>query len=1225
MASNINAPLSRDQIKIGYIDSILGFVDGITICDANAYAQKNPGTTFILTVNRSTIKFLNINQINKLNTQILTTDIDSCPGIQTYKECGPPKIQFFGGGGIAAAGNPIIGSDGAILGVDLVSGGYGYQFEPLVSVKDDCYYGSGGKLIAVLGNTVDEYEVFTDEEDFEEYEICVDTEESFGTVWGPNGEEIGPWNPNQYTNAYEDPIRKEIEKYQKFLLTENNPFFTTRKNKPFLITSSRGDTLSTKYDISNCPVRKPDGSSAWGSFIESYAISPVPPSDVPGSDFADVTFNFEYVVEFPFDGDYTFSGSSDNVGKLYVDGDLIANLGGFTGSPTTVLKSYKKGNHSVKLELLNKPITVNEVIKIFDTADWLSSSQTGRNANIIYEGPLLSSYAAGTLGPFLTPRFTSDEDYRANNMDKTWNLRWKNVNFPANGVYELKAEADDYVIVKVDGKEVGKAKVFDGVKTFTFEMTQGNKTIDMEIYNIPGNSTSTFKTNPVVFNATIMRKNVSGITTTVTASWNQNPMAIALAIQSPPPPVPKEPLPVQEGPCPPSPIWTTRFPGSAQLWNPVIFTRRNSWSKFTNRYAISPVPPLDTPGSDNAGTTYINTWNLEIPYDGFYGFKGTADNKGAIFIDGEKVTDLDGFKTENPKLIKKFVRKGNREIKVEVYNQPVTVTATTNINQKVFSTKDWLFKPSPPLVPNQKPFKVTAAYTGVKNVPTNFKAGIYKISANYRQELRPSGIAIEIKNKLTGNVVFNTLQNISNSNVKLLPISSAEFTVEEFTLNSEESQEFLLKSGVFPENVRDRSNTNIEWSNIYIGEDGDYEITASADDQITFEISIVSGLNSNNSSAVINQSPAAVGVVYEGPTPIANYRGDFISPVLQDVNATPNEEVQGKRWIFRWSSVNFPVDGQYFLESEADDELIVKIDGVTVGTSRVFEGRKKTVFNVTKGLKVVELQLSNIRIPNTGFQQNPVVGFAEITTPISLTSSSISAKPWTQNPMGVSAVIIPPPCRRKRSGRGVVVDVIVEDPGNGYLSPAPDPNNYPVILRLKEVIVKNSGINYNCGVDQITITPNNGVELDYTCDSFGRINSVNVINKGTGFTSYPLITMPSDTGVNVEFAPIFEIVRDPIEAPADQIIQVTDLVGLKQTGYIEGRAYYGAVFYKDGIKFAGYYETPGRQVQVYDTLQESIEGRVTTPASAIPRVGTDVSSNNPQLNIPGTPNTISET
>jgi hypothetical protein len=528
-------------------------------------------------------------------------------------------------------------------------------------------------------------------------------------------------------------------------------------------------------------------------------------------------------------------------------------------------------------------------------------------------------------------------------------------------------------------------------------------------------------------------------------------------------------------------------------------------------------------------------------------------------------------------------------------------------------------------IPPQNPLKIETAYDGVRNLPYNFKAGIYKIYVEYKQDVGPTGLAIEIKNKANGRVVFNSLQSINGANIKLIPVSSGEIDLEEFAKNSQESKDFLKRSGVFPENVKDNSITNIEWSNVQLSEEGDYEVSITVDDAIKFEMSFVKLLPAPVVYEDIRQSATAANVVYEGPTAIVNYRDDFISPALQNVNATPNEEIQGKSWLFRWSSVNFPVDGQYTLESQADDELIIKIDGIIVGRSTVFEGRKKTTFTATKGFKVVELQLSNISIPGTGFQQNPVVGFAEITTVIPLSSTSVSAKSWTQNPMGVSAVMIPPPCRRKRSGKGVVVDVIVEDPGNGYLTPAPDANNYPVIIRLKEVVVKNSGINYNCGVDQIVVTPNNGVELDYSCDSFGRINSITVLNKGSGFTAYPSITMPSDTGVNVEFSPIFEIVRDPIEAPADQIIQVTDLVGLKQTGYIEGRAYYGAVFYKDGRKFAGYYETPGKQVQVFDTLQESIEGRITTTQSAIPRVGTDVASNNPQLNIPGTPDTISET
>ena len=84
------------------------------------------------------------------------------------------------------------------------------------------------------------------------------------------------------------------------------------------------------------------------------------------------------------------------------------------------------------------------------------------------------------------------------------------------------------------------------------------------------------------------------------------------------------------------------------------------------------------------------------------------------------------------------------------------------------------------------------------------------------------------------------------------------------------------------------------------------------------------------------------------------------------------------------------------------------------------------------------------------------------------------------------------------------------------------------------------------------------------------------------------------------------------------------MVGLKQTGYYEGRPYYGAVFYKEGVRYAGMYETPGPLIQIYDTLQESIDAEVTTPPSAIQRQGTDISSNDPRLNIPGTPDSLTD-
>ena len=41
---------------------------------------------------------------------------------------------------------------------------------------------------------------------------------------------------------------------------------------------------------------------------------------------------------------------------------------------------------------------------------------------VTYSGPPLATYATGTLGPFITPAFTDDEDYIANFNGKTWTM-----------------------------------------------------------------------------------------------------------------------------------------------------------------------------------------------------------------------------------------------------------------------------------------------------------------------------------------------------------------------------------------------------------------------------------------------------------------------------------------------------------------------------------------------------------------------------------------------------------------------------------------------------------------------------------------------------------------------------------------------------------------------------------------------------------------------------------
>lgn len=66
--------------------------------------------------------------------------------------CGPPTVEFFGGGGSGATGNAIVSVAGEILGVDIVTPGSGYSSAPFVKFVDACGNGKGAIGKAVIRN-----------------------------------------------------------------------------------------------------------------------------------------------------------------------------------------------------------------------------------------------------------------------------------------------------------------------------------------------------------------------------------------------------------------------------------------------------------------------------------------------------------------------------------------------------------------------------------------------------------------------------------------------------------------------------------------------------------------------------------------------------------------------------------------------------------------------------------------------------------------------------------------------------------------------------------------------------------------------------------------------------------------------------------------------------------------------------------------------------------------
>ena len=298
---NIFGPVSNKDIKVGYISTDRGYQQGGSVCEANEYAKLNPGTTFIFKPNRKKIEFLNINQVNELASKPSDVYKDkSCPeGLNMHGIPDPPKVIFLGGGGLGAVANPIIGEDGSVMGVDLVNGGFGYKYPPIVQIRDESGIGAGSLVKVSVGEVEEQMLYYTDKEDFEEYKICDSDfpEDEYGRRWGPDGKDLGKWSPQAYTDTDGSAaFNQVVDEYIKKVQETGKDWWTTRKKPPLKVTTT-GQSNTTFYKV-----KHPE----WGSFMNEYAISPVPPSNVKPSDHSGQWYTFEWNVDFPYDGEYIF-------------------------------------------------------------------------------------------------------------------------------------------------------------------------------------------------------------------------------------------------------------------------------------------------------------------------------------------------------------------------------------------------------------------------------------------------------------------------------------------------------------------------------------------------------------------------------------------------------------------------------------------------------------------------------------------------------------------------------------------------------------------------------------------------------------------------------------------------------------------------------------------------------------------------------------------------------
>lgn len=96
------------------------------------------------------LRQLNIEEVLKLTPQkdLISDSAFSSSLCPTEPQpCGPPKVQFFGGGGVGAMANAVISPiSSSVIAFDIVNPGKNYKSPPIAILDDECGKGNGSSL-----------------------------------------------------------------------------------------------------------------------------------------------------------------------------------------------------------------------------------------------------------------------------------------------------------------------------------------------------------------------------------------------------------------------------------------------------------------------------------------------------------------------------------------------------------------------------------------------------------------------------------------------------------------------------------------------------------------------------------------------------------------------------------------------------------------------------------------------------------------------------------------------------------------------------------------------------------------------------------------------------------------------------------------------------------------------------------------------------------------------
>ena len=252
--------------------------------------------------------------------------------------CGPPTVEFIGGGGSGATGNVIVSALTTVLGVDIITPGGGYIGPPRLKFIDSCNKGKGatGRAVVENGEVV---QVIIDDTGIDYLPSPDNSQGGDGYTWAESDETTIRRSDGTYDTPYKPGSVIEVFDGDE----------VTSDGKVEIITEKKTITAQPPSDVTKDSPFPSTGTGDYPVVLEIEGINIIDPG-----------FGYDPNDEVVVGNGAELKIKTDALGSV-IGVDVLNGGSGFNEDPDLYIKSDK--GYNAKIMPIFKPIRLEDLIE----------------------------------------------------------------------------------------------------------------------------------------------------------------------------------------------------------------------------------------------------------------------------------------------------------------------------------------------------------------------------------------------------------------------------------------------------------------------------------------------------------------------------------------------------------------------------------------------------------------------------------------------------------------------------------------------------------------------------------------------------------------------------------------------------------------------------------------------------------------------------------------------